>query len=166
MPLHSSPPAASPFDPNLRYEWERFWVAQTDVLDLSDAGFLSDPTARLLDPSSATTLAELRRGPALALLGEPGIGKSTSLKLEADRIAALPPEANAVSIYVNLNANSNEDALCRRIFGTPAFAAWKDGTGRWKGPPKRPAPARGRHCSRWAASRADNPRRVARGLRQ
>jgi hypothetical protein len=128
--MRSQGPSAptSPFDPTLHYGWDRFWVRQTDVIDLSDAGFLRDPTNHFFEPGTAIPLAELQSWRALALLGEPGIGKSTTLKLEADRVAALPAEADAVSIYVNLNANSSEAALCRRVFETPALTAWKDGT--------------------------------------
>src|ERR1700693_2526694 len=45
---------------------------------------------------------------ALALLGEPDIGKSTTLKEEADRVASLPAPSNLVSVYVDLRAYSSE----------------------------------------------------------
>jgi hypothetical protein len=69
------------------YAWSRFWIPLGGPFDLSDAGFLSDPT----DSHGAdrpVTLAALQGWRSLALLGEPGIGKSTALKEEADRVAA------------------------------------------------------------------------------
>jgi hypothetical protein len=73
-------------------------------------------------------LEALQNWRSLALLGEPGIGKSTTLQEEADRVASLPADANVVSIYVDLRAFSSESLLCRRIFESDKFIAWKNGT--------------------------------------
>ena len=109
------------------YNWPRFWISQTELLDLSDAGFLRDPEGRYYGDGPLRTLEQLQRIPALALLGEPGIGKSSTLEKESQRIAALPPEAKAVSIYVNLNGYSDENRLHRRLFETPEIENWKAG---------------------------------------
>jgi len=69
-------------------------------------------------------LAHIR---ALALLGEPGIGKSTTLKAEAERIAAVA-DPNNLSIYINLRAYASEAVLLQKIFETPIYTAWKNGT--------------------------------------
>jgi hypothetical protein len=73
--------------------WQRFWVSRTGLVDLSDAGFLVDPTSRIsaafLD-SRPSTLVDLQKYRALVLLGEPGMGKSTTLKAEADRLLQEP----------------------------------------------------------------------------
>jgi hypothetical protein len=92
------------------YPWPRFWVPRDGVIDLSDAGFLRDPTDWLAQPPSPVPLAALQHWRSLALLGEPGIGKSTTLKEEADRVASLPAEADLVSIYVDLRAFSSEES--------------------------------------------------------
>ncbi len=73
------------------YEWPRFWIPQTAILDLSDAGFLRDPLDSLYGPGPLRTLVQLDAHRALALLGEPGIGKSATLKQEHQRVSALPP---------------------------------------------------------------------------
>jgi hypothetical protein len=62
------------------------------------------------------------------LLGEPGIGKSSELKREHNRIAAIS-DAQRQSLYVDLRVVSSEESLRRRIFKAPAFVAWKDGAG-------------------------------------
>jgi hypothetical protein len=125
-----APVALVPFgNRNIRYDWQRFWVPHTGVLDLSDAGFLRDPVADHFGPDELLSLADLQGFRALALLGEPGIGKSSDLKREHDRVSALPEDARPQSIYVDLKVSSSEEALRRRIFETPAFEAWKAGAG-------------------------------------
>jgi hypothetical protein len=109
------------------YDWPRFWIPQTGILDLSDAGFLRDPVDSLYGPGPLRTLAQLEDAPALALLGEPGIGKSASLSQEHRRLATLPPARKIQSVYVDLNATSSEDRLYRRIFECPEIEAWKAG---------------------------------------
>ena len=86
----------------LTYPWQRFWVPSDGSIDLSDGGFLRDPNDWMARPQGLAPLAALQPWRSLALLGEPGIGKSTALKEEADRIAALPVNAGCVpstSIY-------------------------------------------------------------------
>ena len=102
-------------------------IAQTGVLDLSDAGFLRDPVDSLYGAGPLRTLAELEAYPALVLLGEPGIGKSATLQREYERVSALPARRNIVSAYVDLNVTSSEDRLYRRIFESSEVAAWKEG---------------------------------------
>ena len=119
-------PSRQPPSPTV-YEWPRFWIPQTGILDLSDAGFLRDPVESVYGPGTLRTLAQLEAYPALALLGEPGIGKSATLKQEHKRVSALLPERKALSDYVNLNATSSEDRLYRRIFESSKVEAWKAG---------------------------------------
>jgi hypothetical protein len=69
------------------HDWQRFWISRTGTLDLSDGGFLVDPTR--LPRSSGTDprpLMELAVYQALALLGEPG-GVSSRHVLAPDKAA-------------------------------------------------------------------------------
>lgn len=125
MSVIAAPPR-TPSSP-LRYDWPRFWIAQTGILDLSDAGFLRDPVDSIYGAGPLRTLAELEAYPALALLGEPGIGKSATLQREYERVSMLPAERNIVAAYVDLNITSSEDRLYRRIFESSEVAAWKEG---------------------------------------
>jgi hypothetical protein len=111
-----------------RYDWDRFWIAQTGMLDLSDAGFLRDPVDQLFVETGLKRLDALAGFPALALLGEPGIGKSTALKLEHERLTAFA-DPNSLSLYFDLKISSNEDRLYRAIFESPTIVAWKEGDG-------------------------------------
>jgi hypothetical protein len=111
------------------YDWQRFWVASTGMLDLSDGGFLADPTSpwRRSHPATPATLAELANYRALVLLGEPGIGKSTTLEAEAARVSADPVANSTTSIHVDLRAYSSDALLHQRLFGSPDFIAWTTG---------------------------------------
>jgi hypothetical protein len=109
------------------YPWPRFWVPRDGTIDLSDAGFLRDPTDWPAGPRGPAPLAALQDWRALVLLGEPGIGKSTALREEADRVASLPADANLVYLYVDLRAFSSESLLYQRVFESDKFVAWKNG---------------------------------------
>lgn len=107
------------------YPWARFWVPRDGIVNLSDAGFLLDPSEYPLQSPGAVQLAALQEYKALVLLGEPGIGKSTTLKEEADRVDAVG--GSTVSIYENLRSFSSDALLHKRIFESEKFRAWKNG---------------------------------------
>ena len=109
------------------YPLTRFWVPPDGIIDLSDGGFLRDPGDWLANSHGLAPLAALQPWRSLALLGEPGIGKSTTLKEEADRIAELPANVDCVSIYFDLRAFASDALLYRRLFESEEFIAWKNG---------------------------------------
>jgi predicted NACHT family NTPase len=120
-------PASALSGTELIYPWPRFWVPRDGIIDLSEVGFLRDPADWLASAHGPVPPAALQCWRSLALLGEPGIGKSTTLKEEADRVASLQTDANIVSIYVDLRAFSSEEFLHRRVFESEKFIAWKNG---------------------------------------
>src|SRR5438067_97981 len=107
-------------------QWQRFWVPRTGSIDLSDGGFLVDPTRPFASNSQALQLAELEGYRALVLLGEPGIGKSTTLLEEAARLYARAANG-AMSIHADLRAYSSESLLHKQIFESAQFMAWTNG---------------------------------------
>jgi len=111
------------------YASSRFWVPRTAVVDMSDGGFLVDPTQTIFRSRTPppAALPELKKYRALGLLGEPGMGKSTALKAEAVRLAAEPSDENAISIHVDLRDFSSETLLCQRVFESPNVTIWKSG---------------------------------------
>ena len=129
MPTNTPNPPTAPIGP-VRFDWQRFWIAQTGILDLSDAGFLRDPEEFAFEGDALKTLVELDVYPVLALLGEPGIGKSDALKIEHERLSALGHEQNVVSVLVDLKTSSSEEWLCRQIFESPKVESWKEGASR------------------------------------
>lgn len=110
------------------YGWKRFWCPREGSYSLSDRGFLADPEGKYgheLNPD-LTTLDLLQRVPCLAMLGEPGIGKSWALSHEL-----LPAEAGnpgAKLIRVDLRQFGSESRLCNALFESDEFGDWKDGS--------------------------------------
>jgi hypothetical protein len=69
------------------FEWTRFWLPRAEPLDLS-GGFLPDPEddfGRFNNPA-LRTLDSFGETPVLVLLGDPGMGKTTTLADESQRL--------------------------------------------------------------------------------
>jgi hypothetical protein len=99
--------------------WTRFWLPREGFLRLEPGGYFADPEGpygKALNPD-AVTLDTLASQPCLALLGEPGIGKSRALGDHADAVRARLPE-NERLLYKNLARNYD---LEREIAGDPEF---------------------------------------------
>ena len=111
------------------YAWQRFWVPREGSIDLSDGGFLRDPQSESARYSSykLDTLSELQHFRALGLLGEPGIGKSVTLKTEFKALAQQTHEDGRVFVHVDLRSFSSEALLHRRVFESPEFTSWQAG---------------------------------------
>jgi hypothetical protein len=111
------------------YAWQRFWVPRDGVIDLSDGGFLLDPEREFARYSAQrlATLTELQHFRALALLGEPGIGKSSTLEAEYKALAQDESNHERVFIHVDLRSFSSDILLYNRVFGSPEFVAWQTG---------------------------------------
>ena len=124
-PIKSAPSGLN----ETQYRWQRFWIPQSGMLDLSDAGFLREAIGDYFGTDVLRPLSELQEYRALTLLGEPGIGKSSELKQEHDRITTLAEGVRPASMYIDLKVGSSEEALRRRIFEAPTFNAWKEGAG-------------------------------------
>src|SRR5580700_6386011 len=114
-----------------RFDWPRFWVAQGGLISLSDGGYLLDPVreAQWSGGSQLHTLSELDRFRALALLGEPGMGKSAALEAEARRQIAQADGSGVAVIHADLRAFSSDLLLYKKVFESPEFVAWRKGTG-------------------------------------
>ncbi len=72
-------------------------------------------------------LPELQQYRALALLGEPGIGKSVTLKAEYNALQQQADGQQPVQSYVDLRSFSSDVLLHSRVFGNPDFLAWRTG---------------------------------------
>lgn len=96
--------------------WKRFWCRREDTFSLGDRGFLSDPDSehgKLIDPQ-LISFETLQKSPCLALLGEPGIGKSWSLKTDVD---AFLRQADGISaLRLDLRSVGTEERLQRKLF--------------------------------------------------
>lgn len=110
-----------------QFPWKRFWCRRDASYTLGDSGFLIDPDAEhgaALNPN-LLTLDQLQEVPCLALLGEPGIGKSWSLG--ADVNAFLKRSSDIEVVRLDLRSFGSEDRLYRSLFENPTFLRWVGG---------------------------------------
>ncbi len=112
------------------YNWKRFWCQRGANINLSDGGYLSDPDSKwghIFNPKvvSFESLSEI---PCLALLGEPGIGKSTEMARQWKFIKNQVDEAGEKHLNFDLREYQTDVELCQEIFKSPVFQSWVDGT--------------------------------------
>lgn len=107
---------------------ERFWCPRDGAYTLDDHGFLRDPNATWFGTQSANPgvlrTDELGEHRCLALLGEPGAGKSTAVAETARLVTTGVPV-----VSFDLAAYGSEDRLVREVFGDPSIVAWSPGSG-------------------------------------
>jgi nucleoside phosphorylase len=90
------------------HRWRRFWCSREGTYSLGDGGFLVDPeTAYGRHVHDVVAIERLEGAPCLVLLGEPGIGKSTVIRQEQQRLAADGTHA----VLVDLSRASSGDLL-------------------------------------------------------
>ena len=113
----------------LVYPWRRYWVSREGMLDLSDAGFLLDPESEAARYSAQrlASLQELQEFRALVLLGEPGMGKSSTLESEYVASRRGQTDSERVFVRVDLRSFSTDVLLHNQVFGSPTFVAWQTG---------------------------------------
>lgn len=114
----------------MKYPWKRFWCPREGTLNLTDGGFLFDPEDEYAKyvTSDVVPFESIAHLPCLALLGEPGIGKSTAMEdlRHATEQAAQAP--NEKLLYFNLNQYGEESRLVNDVFSSVAYQEWLAGT--------------------------------------
>ncbi|CAM3992878.1 NACHT domain-containing protein [Saccharibacillus endophyticus] len=105
------------------YDWERFWCGRTDSYSLDQEGFLTEPTSEYGKylSTAVKTADELKQVKCLALLGEPGIGKTYTFKKMSQE-----QELSQDIIYIDLRSFASEQRLMRKLFDSPKFLNWVD----------------------------------------
>ena len=113
--------------PELTYSWPRFWVPRDGVIDLSDGGFLRDPTDWLAGPRSPCRCRRFSIGGRSPCWANPASANPATLKEEADRVASVPRRIPTLSsIYVDLRAFSSEPLLYQRVFESEKFIGMEE----------------------------------------
>ena len=111
------------------YNWKRFWCAREGKLNLSDDGYLLDPDAQYgsIHNPDVVPFESISKFPCLALLGEPGMGKSTGMQTQKGSIDALVSKSGDASLWVDLRAYQTDVRLAQGIFEAPVFQDWLNG---------------------------------------
>jgi predicted NACHT family NTPase len=108
------------------YDWKRFWCPRSGKINLAGFGYLYDPDTdfgRYFNPDLVTFDA-IAHIPCLALLGEPGIGKSSAINVEKEKIAAKIQEEGSKLLWLDLRAYGSEERLIHKLFESRTFQAW------------------------------------------
>jgi predicted NACHT family NTPase len=111
------------------YKWKRFWCERDNSIDLSDEGFLYDPEAEYgnIINKAVFSFESISSTPCLALLGEPGIGKSKSLQSEKDSIKNKVKGTGDSTLWLDLRSFGSEDRLINSLIKDGVFISWEKG---------------------------------------
>lgn len=110
------------------YNWKRFWCPREGKINLSDDGYLFNPDSdrgKTFNPDLVSS-GQLASIPCLVFLGEPGIGKSFTIKNEVENIRTLIKSGRDKVLYIDLRAYGSEDRLIENVFRCPTFLEWLD----------------------------------------
>ena len=113
--------------PKAAYRWRRFWCPRDGKIDLSDRGYLSDPEADYGRYANSSLLGFEGIGlkPCLALLGEPGIGKSSTLRSAYEGCLGGQSKTGDIVERVDLRSYSDEKRLVDRLFNGDSIREWR-----------------------------------------
>lgn len=114
------------------YNWKRFWYPRGKNISLADRGYLDDPTSKygLFLNSNVVPFESLATIPCLALLGEPGIGKTKAIEAALKAIDSGVKEKGTQTLSLDLRSYGSEDRLVRKLFESQTFISWIQGTHR------------------------------------
>lgn len=110
------------------YPWKRFWCPWDKPISFADDGFVYDPESDFgtIFNRELRTLDCTQQVPCLILLGEPGLGKSQSLR-EYLVVLESAKDSSRQVIYLDLKDFGSDAAITRGLFESRAFQQWKDG---------------------------------------
>src|SRR5215217_4236340 len=111
------------------YGWKRFWCPRDGSINLTNSGYLADPDepyGNHFNPA-LHPFREVAKLPCLALLGEPGIGKTSTMQVERAAIDATVLAEGGRTLWLDLRSCGSEDRLINKLFGSEEFASWSEG---------------------------------------
>jgi len=113
-----------------RYPWKRFWCSREGRYGLADDGYLVDP-----DDSFGRHVHDgvvpfdaIREVSCLALLGEPGIGKTCAMEVLRRQLEEKAPDSPDAFLYLDLRSYSSELRLHGDLFGSAEVSRWMNGS--------------------------------------
>lgn len=111
------------------YDWKRFWCPRDGSINLIDGGYLADPDGPYGNHFNPTLrpFGEVSVLPCLALLGEPGIGKTSTMQAERSAIDAAVLAEGEKTLWLDLRSCGSEDRLVNKLFESREFKLWVEG---------------------------------------
>ncbi|OUL22649.1 hypothetical protein BV378_22200 [Nostoc sp. RF31YmG] len=116
--------------PSQDYGWKRFWCPRSGRIDLSCGGYLCDPKTEWghISNPDLVTFEAISDVPCLALLGEPGIGKSHALEAEQKQIISKIQQQGDRVLTLDIRSFGDETRLVQKLFNSLQFNEWLKGT--------------------------------------
>ena len=110
------------------YDWKRFWCPRGARINLIDGGNLADPDGPYGDHCNLALrpFGEVSQLPCLALLGELGTGKTSTMQAERDAIDAAVLAEGGKTLWLDLRSCGSEDRIVSKLFESPEFAHWAE----------------------------------------
>lgn len=106
---------------------DRYWCLRDAGISLDDEGFLSDPAGswgRAVNPR-VVTLDAVCDPRCVVIIGEPGVGKSDTVRRHAPLLADMPTMAAMPVVSLDLAEYGTEDRLATALFAHPDVVAWR-----------------------------------------
>jgi hypothetical protein len=109
--------------------WQRYWCRSPGKFELDHQGFLADPATKSWYQTNRElkTLEEVESTCCLALLGEPGAGKSNVLFHAAEALKTRVSQDGDQVRFVDLNAYNTDVALIEDVFENEQLRKWQHG---------------------------------------
>src|SRR5436190_13777206 len=106
------------------YTWQRLWCPLDGRLGLAEDGYAWEQGALNKDLVTLESQADV---PCLILLGEPGMGKSTTIDSWRANIDAQIRVQKDVTLAFDLRSYSTPEWVIRSVFENPNFIKWREG---------------------------------------
>ncbi len=111
------------------FPWKRFWCHINGSITTNMRGFVYDPEINYLAPYHEGVLGfeEINEKSAVFFLGEPGSGKSTTIKKDVEIFIKNNNKNGNLIIHEDLSGYSNEQGLIKELFYSDEIEQWKQG---------------------------------------
>ena len=112
------------------FDWQRFWCPTTGNFNLDYSGFLYDPESEYGNSYNPDLVKfdDISNIPCLILLGEAGIGKTTTSKQEYNRIEHQLQQSDHGCLWFRLGDYGSSSEISQEIFGDEKLTDWLNGT--------------------------------------
>lgn len=108
-----------------KINWKRYYCERGGSISLNDDGFMQDPEgAAFFYHKGVVSFQEIEQKSCLILLGEPGIGKTTTVQDEVEILREKINTPRTRIINKDLKEYGDENRLINDIFKSNSFKEW------------------------------------------